>query len=363
MILTKTKLIENLKRVGFICTLWVICMFFYHLLIYFAIDEVDPKRIDFAQYIISGFLLGLLFGLTNGFLEVFIFKQRFRRMNFGYTVILKTFLFAAAFIATVVLFIFIKNNMLTSLGIFESAQENEIAGFFNSPVFYKHGIYAVLFSFGINFFLQVDKKMGKNVLLNLFFGRFHRPRKQERIIMFVDLTSSTAIAERIGDHKYSAFLKDFFYDLDEIISKTKGAVYQYVGDEAVVVWDIKDGTENSNCIRCYSEAQKSIYEKRDKYIKLYGEYPHFKAGIHLGEVIVTEVGGLKSEISYHGDTMNTASRLCTAAKNYDNGLLISAELLSYLQNIDDSYNVESIGLVKFRGKEHDIAAFSVNAKE
>lgn len=181
--------------------------------------------------------------------------------------------------------------------------------------------------------------------------------------MFLDLTSSTAIAERIGDHKYSAFLKDFFYDLDEIISKTRGAVYQYVGDEVVVVWDVKGGTENSNCIRCYSEAQKSIYEKKDKYIKLYGVYPQFKAGIHLGEVIVTEVGGLKSEIAYHGDTMNTTSRLCTAAKNHKDGLLISAELLSYLQNIDESYNVESIGLVKFRGKEHDIAAFSVNAKE
>jgi adenylate cyclase len=363
MMLTQTKLVENIKRIGFICALWVICMFFYHLLIFFAIDEVDPENIDFVQLIMSGFLLGLLFGLTNGFLEVFIFKQRFRRITFGFTIILKTMLFVITFIATVILFILIKNYMLSSLGIFEAAQENEITGFFSSSVFYKHGLYAVLFSFGINFFLQVDKKMGKNVLLNLFFGRFHRPRKQERIIMFLDLTSSTAIAERIGDHKYSAFLKDFFYDLDEIISKTKGAVYQYVGDEVVVVWDVKGGTENSNCIKCYTEAQKSIYDKKDKYIKLYGVYPQFKAGIHLGEVIVTEVGGLKSEIAYHGDTMNTTSRLCTAAKNYKDGLLISAELLSYLQNIDDSYNVESIGLVKFRGKEHDIAAFSVNAKE
>ena len=363
MILLQNRLIENLKRIGFICTLWVICMFFYHLLIFFAINEVDPAKIDFTQYIFSGLLIGLLFGITNGILEVLIFKQRFRRINFGYTVILKTILFVASFITTVILFILIKNYLLASLGIFERPRENEITGFFSSSVFYKHGIYAVLFSFGINFFLQVDKKMGKNVLLNLFFGRFHRPRKQERIIMFVDLTSSTAIAEKIGDHKYSAFLKDFFYDLDEIINKTKGAVYQYVGDEAVVVWDVNDGTENNNCIRCYSEAQKIICEKKDKYIEKYGVYPEFKAGIHLGEVIVTEVGGLKSEIAYHGDTMNTASRLCSAAKKYKNGLLISAELLSYLKNIDESYTVESIGLVKFRGKEHDIAAFAVKGRD
>ncbi|MFC2103566.1 adenylate/guanylate cyclase domain-containing protein, partial [Bacteroidota bacterium] len=356
-------LIEHLKRIGLICALWLICMFFYHLIIFFSIDEVQPGKIVFGQYIMSGVLLGLLFGLTNGLVEVFIFKHKFRRIKFGYTVLLKTILFFTAFIVTVVLFILTKKYVLVSLGLFEKASDNEIAGFFSSSVFYKHALYALLFSFGINFFLQVDKKMGKNVLLNLFLGRFHRPRKQKRIIMFLDITSSTAIAEKIGDQKYSSFLKDFFYDLDEIINKTKGAVYQYVGDEVVVVWDVKNGTENSNCIRCYSEAQKIIYEKKNKYIKLYGVYPEFKAGIHLGEVIVTEVGGLKSEIAYHGDTMNTASRLCNEAKTHNNGLLISAELLSQLITIDDAYNIESIGLLKFRGKQHEIDAFSVNAKE
>jgi adenylate cyclase len=357
------KHIENFYKIGLICTLWVICMFFYHLIIYFAVDEVAPGRIDFVQYIIAGFVLGLLFGLINGLLEVFIFKQRFRRMKFGYTVVVKTVLFTAAFVATVVLFILMKNYLLVPMGIFERAQENEIAEFFSSAVVYKHGLYAILFSFSVNFLLQVDSKMGRHVLFNLFVGRFHRPRRQKRIIMFLDLTSSTTIAEKIGDHKYSAFLRDFFYDLDETISTTRGAVYQYAGDGAVVVWDVKDGVENGNCIRCYYDATKDIHEKRDRYIEFYGVYPQFRAGIHLGEVVVTEVGGSKSEIAYHGDTMNTASRLCTAAKEYDNGVLISAELLEWLPALEELYNVESVGLVQFKGKEHDIAAFTVAAKK
>jgi adenylate cyclase len=361
MILSQTKLIENLKRIAFICALWVISIFFYNLLIFFVIEEVQPEIIDFFEHTISGLILGLILGLINGLLEIFIFKQKFRRIRFGYTVILKTLFFIATFVISVILLMSIQ-NLLASLGIFPKQEENELAIFFASRVFYKHGLYAILLSFGINFFLQIDNKMGRNVLFNLFFGRFHSPRKQERIIMFLDLISSTSIAENIGDHKYSAFLKDFFYDLDEIISKTKGAVYQYVGDEVVVLWDVKDGTENCNCLWCYYDAQKSIYTKKEKYIELYGVYPQFKAGIHLGEVIVTEVGGIKSEIAYHGDTMNTASRLCASARNYNNGLLISAELLGYLQDIDEFYNIESIGLVKFKGKKHHIAAFSVNAK-
>lgn len=362
MIISIAKIIENLKRIGLICTLWMICMFFYYLLIYLAIGEVDSARLIFSEFIFSGIILGFLFGIINGFLEVFIFKQKFRHLRFGYTVILKTALFIAAFLATVVLFILVK-NIIAPLEIFEPPRENELAKFFGSSAFYKHGLFAILLSFGVNFFLQIDNKMGKNVLFNLFFGRFHRPRKQERIVMFLDLTSSTSIAEKLGDYKYSALLKDFFYDLDEVIVKTKGAVYQYVGDEVVILWNIKDGVEKNNCLRCYHEAQKIIGKKKEKYRELYGIYPEFKAGIHLGEVIVTEVGGLKSEIAYHGDTMNTASRLCATAKDYDSGLLISAELLGYLQDIDESYNVESIGLVKFKGKEHDIAAFSVTAKE
>jgi len=361
--LKQPKLIENIKRIGVICALWIMCMFFYYLIIYFAVDEVAPGKLEFSQQIITAFILGLLFGLTNGFLEVFIFRERFKRLKFGYVVILKTGLFIAAFIATVIVYILIKNYMLVPAGLFEKPNENEIAEFFGSTVLYKHGLYAVLFSFGINFFLQIDNKMGKNVLFNLFFGRFHRPRMQKKIIMFLDLTSSTAIAEKIGDHKYSAFLKDFFYDLDEIISETKGAVYQYIGDEVVVLWDLKEGIDNSNCIRCFFEAKKSIYKKKDKYNELYSVFPQFKAGIHLGEVVVTEVGGLKSEIAYHGDTVNTASRLCAEAKNHGNGLLISAELLGLLQYIDESYRIESVGLIKFKGKKHDIAAFSVYEKK
>jgi adenylate cyclase len=358
----RTKITENIKRIGIICVLWVIFMIFYYQLIYFTLDETNIDKMDYLHHITAGFILGLLFGLTNGLLEIFIFRKKFKRLKFGYTVLLKTILFTAAFVLTVVVFILFKNIVMVQLGLFENPNQNEIAEFFGSSVLYKHGIYAVLFSFIINFLLQIDNKMGKNVLFNLLIGRFHSPRKLEKVIMFLDLTSSTAIAEKIGDEKYSTLLKDFFYDLDEIINETKGAVYQYVGDEVVVIWNVKDGVDKNNCIRCYFESKNIIQKKIEYYSKHYGLIPQFKAGIHLGEVVVTEVGGLKSEIAYHGDTINTASRLCSEAKNSNDGLIISAELLGYLQSIDESYRIESVGLVKFKGKRYDVAAFFVNEK-
>ncbi len=129
--LKQTKLIENIKRIGIICILWIFCMFFYYLIIYFTVDEVDPDRIEFdAQFIMTGIILGLLFGLTNGFLEIFIFRHRFKRLKFGYTVLLKTNLFIATFIATVIVFILIKNYLLAPAGLLEKANENELTEFF-----------------------------------------------------------------------------------------------------------------------------------------------------------------------------------------------------------------------------------------
>jgi adenylate cyclase len=337
-------------------------MIFYYQLIYFTLDEVTTDKMDYLHHIVAGFILGLLFGLTNGLLEIFIFRKLFKRLKFGYSVIIKTILFTAAFVLTVVGFILFKNIIMVQIGLFINPNENEIAEFFGSSVFYKHGIYAILFSFIINFLLQIDNKMGKNVLFNLFIGRFHRPRKLEKIIMFMDLTSSTTIAEKIGDEKYSALLKDFFYDLDEIINETKGAVYQYIGDEVVILWNVKEGVDKNNCIKCYFDSKRIIEMKKAYYDELYGVMPQFKAGIHFGEVVVTEVGGLKSEIAYHGDTINTASRLRSEAKILDDELIISAELLGFLQSMDDAYSIESVGLVKLKGKKHDVAAFSVQEK-
>ena len=138
----QTKIVENIKRTGVICSLWIISMFFYYLIIYFAVDEVSPNKIEFFPHIISGLILGLLLGLTNGFLEVFIFRKKFKRLKFGYTIILKTSLFISAFLATVIIFIIVKNYLLVPAGLFEKVHENEIVEFFGSSVFFKHGLYA-----------------------------------------------------------------------------------------------------------------------------------------------------------------------------------------------------------------------------
>jgi adenylate cyclase len=54
--------------------------------------------------------------------------------------------------------------------------------------------------------------------------------------MFVDLLSSTTIAEALGNEKYHNLLHDFYADITNPIIYNKGEIYQYVGDEVIVSW-------------------------------------------------------------------------------------------------------------------------------
>ncbi|MBP7109765.1 MAG: hypothetical protein KBA90_14490 [Chitinophagaceae bacterium] len=56
--------------------------------------------------------------------------------------------------------------------------------------------------------------------------------------------------------------------------------------------------------------QKQIRRYYSYYKERYGRVPEFKAALHGGTVVISEVGKYKSEIAYHGDVLNaTASML------------------------------------------------------
>jgi adenylate cyclase len=213
-------------------------------------------------------------------------------------------------------------------------------------------------SFIVSFSLMLRRMLGQNALLNFFIGRYFKPVEEERIFMFLDLSSSTQIAEKIGHLKFHVFLNEFFYDITDAILEAEGEIYQYVGDEVIVSWRVMDGIKNSRCIQSFFEIQKSIEEKKDKYLNKFGYCPHFRAGIHCGPVIVGEVGDYKRAIAFVGDTVNTTARIQEACKEYKCDLLVSSEFLEKLSLASD-YKVKSIGEIRLKGKEISIELFGI----
>ena len=169
-------------------------------------------------------------------------------------------------------------------------------------------IILIILSFGSRLFIEIDRKLGPGNLGRLITARFYTPREVQRIFMFVDLRDSTGIAERLGHLRYSSFLQDCFQDF-AIVDEYCAEIYQYVGDEAVISWSLEKGTKSHNFLAAFFAYKRLLKSRSEYYLKKYGIVPYFKAGLNSGPVVVTEVGAIKRELSFHGDTLNTASRI------------------------------------------------------
>ena len=209
------------------------------------------------------------------------------------------------------------------------------------------------------FFIQLDRLLGPGVLLGYVTGRYHRPRRELRIFMFLDLKGSTTLADKMDADRYFNFLHRYFTEMSEPILETGAEIYQYVGDEIVLTWKMRNGLDEASCIRVFYLIQDQIQSHRDHFLKKYGVVPEFKAGVHAGEVVTAQIGELKSEIVYNGDVLNTTARIQAQCNQLGQKLLVSAELMESL-SLGTEYEVIELGPVSLRGKVEALKLCAVN---
>jgi adenylate cyclase len=216
---------------------------------------------------------------------------------------------------------------------------------------------------GITLFIsEISDNIGQGVLKNFFMGKYHTPLIEDRIFMFLDMKSSTTIAEKLGHLKYYQLLNDYYADLTKAILETSGEIYQYVGDEVVVSWLADRGITNLSCIDCYFLCKKIINKNSKAYYSKYNVVPDFKVGIHVGSITAGEIGVIKKEIVFTGDILNTTSRIQGECNKYTVDNLISEDLKLLLPS-DHHYTIREIGSFKLRGKKNEIKLLTVSENQ
>ena len=148
--------------------------------------------------------------------------------------------------------------------------------------------------------------------------------------MFLDMKSSTKIAEQLGHVRFYTLLNELFYEISMPVLYTKAEIYQYVGDEVVLTWELKEGLENSNCLKSFFLFQERLAVNAEHYLNDFGVKPEFKAGLHFGKVVSAQIGDLKKEIVYNGDVLNTTARIQDECNKYNRDCLVSGTLMNRL---------------------------------
>ncbi len=210
--------------------------------------------------------------------------------------------------------------------------------------------------------LMVNDKYGPGNLRSFFMGRYFRPQREEHIFMFLDLRSSTYIAQVLGEQQYFNFIKDVIRDATPVILRHKGRIYQYVGDEITVSWWMNQGLNKLNCIRCPMEIRKIFNHRSSYYTAQYGVVPDFKAGLHCGPVMVGEIGVVKRDIAFSGEVVGTAARIQNRCNHLEVNLLMSQDLKDLLPWEGSRLIPEHKGDLLIKGKMVNLPLYTVNAE-
>ncbi len=342
---------------------WILAYFLFTSITYLNIlylnefIEIDIP-LTYPMVIIDTIFLGLFVGLTTGILDIYMDKIGVRKLSFGLIMLIRIVEYPI-----ILLFIIgmIKLSLATVGDTFFNGIYSELMD--SSLVWrYLYGsmlIFTAFMAAILALINEMNNKFGPGILIPMMMGKYKRPKEQKRFFMFVDLKSSSEHAENLGHVNYSSMIQDCFLDLNKVLGKNNAEIYQYVGDEAVVTWPAEEGIKKMYCISLYYGFKARLETRREYYTKKYGFVPHFKAGLHLGIVTAVEVGDIKREIAYHGDTINTAARIQGVCNQYDKELLISRSVSDVLPDNLESYQLEPLGHVSLKGKHKTVELFSV----
>jgi adenylate cyclase len=313
---------------------------------------------DISNYFLINTLSFLLNGLIAGLFIVYLLLDWIRNRSYTQGIMFAVFIYTTFFfIMTCVQNYFVTKSMWDGRGSYAAAYWDGLSNYFFSYEFVRNFPFWLIILVGTIITILVNDKYGPGIFMKFLLGHYFKPANEERIFMFLDLKGATGIAEKLGESRYFSFLQATYKDITKVILKRKAEVYQYVGDEIVLSWDLATGVRDLNCIRCFLDIRSLLEKLAPQYKSDFGAVPRFKAGLHVGRVTVGEIGVIKRDIAYSGDVLNTTARIQAKCNELGKELLFSKDLFEILPA--GHMVPESIGNVVLRGKKEGIFLYSV----
>jgi adenylate cyclase len=219
-------------------------------------------------------------------------------------------------------------------------------------------LFSLAAAFVFVFMLDVNTLLGQNVLINFVFGRYYAPRLESRVFLFIDMEGSTGLAERLGPLGFHRLVKSFVDDLTHPIVAARGEIHRYVGDELIATWKLKEGIADGRCIAACFGAIDQLARRASDYRREFGAAVAVRAGLHCGPVVTGEMGSVKREIVFLGDTVNTAARIQELCRETGDRVIASADLVDRL-GLPAGIAKRSLGDLRLRGKGADLALYAL----
>jgi adenylate cyclase len=181
--------------------------------------------------------------------------------------------------------------------------------------------------------------------------------KREISALFSDVAGFTSVSEKLPPEELVELLNAYLSEMTDIILATGGTLDKYEGDAIIAFWNAPlDQPDHAlRACRAALKCQKRLEELRPEFARRFGSDIFARIGLHSGPAVVGNMGSRKRfDYTAMGDTMNLASRLEGACKQYKIFLLISEETR---ESVKGAILTREIDMIRVMGKKRPVRVF------
>lgn len=191
-----------------------------------------------------------------------------------------------------------------------------------------------------------------------------RPGREEEIaVLFCDIRNFTAISEARLPYDVVFLLNRYFAIVGQAVEQAGGRLDKFIGDGAMALFGVEGNADTAarGALHAAAGIVQGLGKLNEELHEEFGVSLHVAIGIHAGPAIVGVMGhGLAKGLTAVGDTVNVASRLESAAKEFNTTLVISEPAI-----VQSGINVSQLQerLIDIRGRKSQMRVFSLSAAQ
>lgn len=217
-------------------------------------------KMDFQLFIMSSLammVVGFLTGLVELKLLDHIFANHYFLLRFFYKLLIYTLFFFVVVLITYP----IAASLELNTHILDQEVWNKYLRYATSVTHLSTGVQLAASLVLSLFYTEISEFIGQSVLNNFFTGKYHQAVEEERVFMFLDMKSSTTIAEKLGHLEYFKLLRAYYQCFTDAIVDHEGEIYQYVGDEIILSWKFEHNKADNRCLDCFFAMRENLKQR------------------------------------------------------------------------------------------------------
>ncbi len=180
-------------------------------------------------------------------------------------------------------------------------------------------------------------------------------------VLFVDMRGFTTMSENSQASEVLRLLNEYYEVLVEVVFRHEGTVDKFIGDEMMVIWGapVVHADDPHRAVMAALDMKTALAEFNRKRLDAGRPAIRVGIGINTGNLMAGYIGSSHTmSYSVIGDTVNTASRLCSSAQ--PDQILISENTWNHVK---DGFDAKPLGKIQAKGKFKPVSAFAVTRQK